>query len=111
MKKEKFFKNIFYIILYAICGTLANFFVTYIVMYLINKAGFSIVNGLKFSLTQSSILYYSSTMCASDVVAALTLIKPNEQPRLFSIISGEGLLNDAIAIILFDSVDKVAGPN
>lgn len=41
----------------------------------------------------SSILYFSATMCASDVVAALTLIKADETPKLFSIVFGEGLVN------------------
>jgi len=41
-------------------------------------------------------------MCASDAIAALTLINSAAYPKLFSIVFGEGLLNDAVAIILFD---------
>jgi len=41
-------------------------------------------------------------MCASDAIAALTLINSATYPKLFSIVFGEGLLNDAVAIILFD---------
>ena len=47
------------------------------------------------------ILLFSATLCASDAVAALTMIKYDESPRLFSIIFGEGIVNDAVAIIIF----------
>jgi sodium/hydrogen exchanger-like protein 6/7/sodium/hydrogen exchanger 8 len=41
-------------------------------------------------------------------VAALTLINPAQYPKLFSIIFGEGMVNDAVAIILFKVVGKPA---
>ena len=47
---------------------------------------------------------YSATISASDSVASLTLIKYNQFPKLFSIIFGEGLVNDAVAIILYKVV-------
>ena len=34
-------------------------------------------------------------------MASLTLIKASQYPKLFSIIFGEGLVNDAVAIILY----------
>jgi len=42
-----------------------------------------------------------SILSSSDIIAAVTLVKYDEQPKLFSIILGEGLANDAVAIILF----------
>lgn len=39
LKKEKFFKNIFYIVLYAVIGTVINFLVTLGLMILFNNAG------------------------------------------------------------------------
>jgi len=52
-------------------------------------------------LESKEILLFSATLCASDAVAALTMVKFEESPRLFSVIFGEGIVNDAIAIILF----------
>ena len=52
-------------------------------------------------LEMKEILEFSATLCASDAVAALTMVKYEESPRLFSCIFGEGIVNDAIAIILF----------
>jgi len=43
----------------------------------------------------------SSLLCSSDVIAAISLIKYDEQPKLYSIVFGEGIVNDAVAIILF----------
>ena len=52
----------------------------------------------------SLIVKYSATISATDSVAALTLISPAQYPKLFSIIFGEGMVNDAVAIILFKVV-------
>lgn len=43
----------------------------------------------------------SATLTATDTVSILSLIKRKKFPKIHSIILGEGLLNDAVAIILF----------
>ena len=53
------------------------------------------------------MLVYSSTVCATDSVAALTLISSDRYPKLFSVVFGEGMVNDAVSIILFDAVVKL----
>jgi sodium/hydrogen exchanger-like protein 6/7/sodium/hydrogen exchanger 8 len=45
-----------------------------------------------------------SLLCSSDVIAAISIIKYDEQPKLYSLIFGEGIVNDAVAIILFNTV-------
>jgi NhaP-type Na+/H+ or K+/H+ antiporter len=52
------------------------------------------------------IIKYSATISATDSVAALTLISSAQFPKVFSIIFGEGMVNDAVAIILFKVVGK-----
>ena len=47
-----------------------------------------------------------SLLCSSDVVAAISLISYDQQPKLFSIIFGEGIINDAVSIIMFQTVMK-----
>lgn len=69
------------------------------------------MDGTQVIMDDSSILYFASTMCASDAIAAITLISSDKYPKLFSIVFGEGLINDAVAIILFHSVAKIAGGN
>jgi NhaP-type Na+/H+ or K+/H+ antiporter len=47
-----------------------------------------------------------SLLCSSDVIAAISLISYDKQPKLFSIVFGEGIMNDAVSIILFNTVMK-----
>lgn len=59
-----------------------------------------------FELESIEILLIASVLCSSDVVAAVACIKYEEQPKLFSIVFGEGVTNDAVCIILFNVVMK-----
>lgn len=52
------------------------------------------------------ILLMCSLLCSSDVVAAVSLIDSSEQPKLFAVVFGEGVTNDAVSIILFNTVLK-----
>ena len=57
-------------------------------------------------LSTSEILLMSSLLCSTDVIAAISMVKYEEQPTLFSLLFGEGIVNDAVAIILFNTVLK-----
>lgn len=52
-----------------------------------------------------------SLLCSSDVVAAISLISFEKQPKLFSLVFGEGITNDAVGIILFNAVVQFASPS
>mmetsp|Transcript_29884 Transcript_29884/g.40404 ORF Transcript_29884/g.40404 Transcript_29884/m.40404 type:complete len:287 (+) Transcript_29884:491-1351(+) len=52
-----------------------------------------------------------SLLCSTDVIAAISMVSYDEQPTLFSLLFGEGIVNDAVAIILFNSVLKYTGEN
>ena len=64
--------------------------------------------GVKSVLTLSTleILLMCSLLCSTDVIAAVSLINPAEKPKLFSLVFGEGITNDAVSIILFNTVVK-----
>ena len=57
-----------------------------------------------FYLSTMEILLTCSLICSSDVVAAVAVVKYESQPKLFSVIFGEGISNDAVSIILFNTV-------
>jgi len=61
---------------------------------------------LNFSL--SEILLFSSVITATDTVAALTFVKENTEPKLFSIMLGEGVINDAVCIVLYKIIQKLS---
>ena len=52
-----------------------------------------------------------SLLCSSDVIAAISLISYDKQPKLFSIVFGEGIMNDAVSIILFNTVQRYTSAN
>lgn len=49
----------------------------------------------------------ATILCATDTVAALTIVKEKTYPTLNSILFGEGVVNDAISILLFRAVEKL----
>ena len=57
------------------------------------------------------IMLMCSLLVCTDAVAAVSIVKYDEQPKLFSLIFGEGITNDAVCIILFNTVYEYAGPN
>mmetsp|Transcript_1946 Transcript_1946/g.1404 ORF Transcript_1946/g.1404 Transcript_1946/m.1404 type:complete len:163 (+) Transcript_1946:447-935(+) len=56
------------------------------------------------------ILLMCSLLCSSDVVAAVACVRESEQPKLFAIVFGEGITNDAVSLILFNAVYQYCGP-
>lgn len=62
-----------------------------------------------FELSIMEILLMCSLLCCSDVVAAVAVIKYEDQPKLFSLVFGEGITNDAVCIILFNTVMEFSG--
>lgn len=50
------------------------------------------------------ILLFTALLCSSDVVAAVSIVNYEAQPKLYSCIFGEGVFNDIVSIILFDTV-------
>lgn len=49
----------------------------------------------------------SAVLCATDSVAALAIVKESDFPTLNSILFGEGVVNDAVSILIFKSVEKM----
>jgi NhaP-type Na+/H+ or K+/H+ antiporter len=112
MRRQKFFENITNIAKFGLLGTFLTFIFYSVFTWLlfenftlyaydINATG---EKGSKeyfeFSLDLFQILFVCSIYCSSDIIAAVTIVKYEEQPMLFSLILGEGLFNDAVAIIL-----------
>ena len=56
-------------------------------------------NYVNFSV--SEILLFASVISATDTIAALTFIHEDSEPKLFAILFGEGVVNDAVCIVLY----------
>lgn len=78
----------------GVLGTIFTFVIISTLGYLVNIV----------ELTISELLLFSSVLASTDTVTALTLIKQEKFPRLNSILFGEGIMNDAVCILLFRSI-------
>jgi NhaP-type Na+/H+ or K+/H+ antiporter len=58
-------------------------------------------NKIYVHFTVSEILLFASVISATDTIAALTFIHEESQPKLFAILFGEGVVNDAVCIVLY----------
>ena len=79
--------------------------------YIQNKSMGWITNsaGENFDMEDSECMLFAAIMSATDGVAVVSLIDPNAFPHIFGTLIGEGCINDAVAIILYASVDNLRG--
>ena len=112
MQRKKFFANIRNIILFGLIGTIIAF-VSFSLMTVLYRdftgRPLTQTNGetgeeTLLDLSTIEIILMCSLLCSTDVIAAVSLIKPDKQPKLFSLVFGEGITNDAVSIILFNTV-------
>ena len=107
LKKKSFFTFFFYIVTFGIFGTLVSFGAVSSLTYISNKMTlFS-----PFNLNLKQILLFSSVIASTDTVAALTFINDDDHPKLFSILFGEGVLNDAVCIVLYRIIKNFSFDN
>ena len=52
-------------------------------------------------LETREILLMCAVLTSSDTIAAVSIVKYEQQPKVYSIIFGEGIMNDAVGIIIF----------
>ena len=120
LNRKGFYKYFLYIISLGLIGTIVNFmfvapvtmiFNSYNLFYISHisptlQKQLNIVNinevyntPLHFSYTE--ILLFSAVITATDTVSALTFIPEKEQPKLSAVLFGEGVVNDAVCIVLY----------
>ncbi|KAJ2959627.1 hypothetical protein NQZ79_g4936 [Umbelopsis isabellina] len=101
LKRQNFFRNFGTILIFALIGTLISAIIIGACTFLYSLAH---VEGLDISFLDS--LIFGSILSATDPVTILAIFSQlNVDPKLFSIISGESLLNDAVAIVLSEGQD------
>ncbi|MED6108674.1 monovalent cation:H+ antiporter, CPA1 (nhx1) [Stylosanthes scabra] len=101
VKKKQFFKNFTTILLFGVFGTVISFCTISVGAFLlIGKTGI-------VSLSIEDYLAIGAILSATDSVCTLQVLSQDETPLLYSIVFGEGVVNDATSIVLFNSVQTL----
>ena len=119
MRRKKFFQNIGNIAIFGLGVTFFCFTVYSLLSYAALKYGnLQMVNyhdnnhdgdggPIKIEMPIMKLLLFTSLLCSSDVVAAVSIVSYEAQPKLFSCVFGEGVFNDIVSIILFNTVESL----
>ena len=112
---ESTLKYLRFILLFSISGTFFSFIITGSINYCLNAQKFFTINipikeghsgkkiyHIDFSI--SEIFQFSAAICATDSVINLSSLMEDNEPKLNAISLGESILNNAVAISLFNSV-------
>lgn len=101
VKKKQFFKNFSIILLFGILGTIISFcLITLGAFLLFKKLGVS-------SLNLEDYLAVGAILSATDSVCTLQVLNQDETPFLYSVVFGEGVVNDATSIVLYNAVQSL----
>jgi len=106
MRRKFFFENLTYISAFGFLGTVLSFFIVCTAFYYVNAAVYNYIGDTNSVYKWSFLvaMKMACTLIATDTIAPLTLIDEEKYPTLFSIIFGEGVSNDAVALILMATV-------
>ncbi|KAM7540916.1 hypothetical protein Aperf_G00000045447 [Anoplocephala perfoliata] len=95
------------ILVYAVLGTLINFFIIGPLMYVLHVAG-AMERGLK-DISLSNYLLFSALIVAVDPVAVLAIFQEiGVNLGLYYMVFGESLLNDAVTVVLYEIMREFA---
>ncbi|TQD94032.1 hypothetical protein C1H46_020365 [Malus baccata] len=112
VKKKQFFKNFTTILLFGIVGTVISFCLISLGAYLLfNRFGFTTLTIKDFLVIICAYRFLCAAIgaifSATDSVCTLQVLNQDETPFLYSVVFGEGVVNDATSIVLFNAVQSL----
>lgn len=100
VKKKQFFRNFMTIILFGAVGTLISFII-------ISLGAIQIFKKMNIgSLDIADYLAIGAIFSATDSVCTLQVLNQDETPLLYSLVFGEGVVNDATSVVLFNAIQS-----
>ncbi|CAK9145514.1 unnamed protein product [Ilex paraguariensis] len=100
VKKKQFFRNFMTITLFGAVGTLISFVIISLgAIILFKKMNMG-------SLELGDYLAIGAILSATDSVCTLQVLNQDETPLLYSLVFGEGVVNDATSVVLFNAVQS-----
>ena len=121
MRRKKFFQNIGNVAIFGLGVTFVCFAIysaaTWAALYYGNLQMVNYTSNndgedggpMRIDIDIMKMLLLTALLCSSDVVAAVSIVSYEAQPKLFSCIFGEGVFNDIVSIILFNTVNSLQG--
>ncbi|CUS23786.1 LAQU0S11e04258g1_1 [Lachancea quebecensis] len=105
LNQANFFNNIVSILVFAIPGTFISSVVLGVILYIWTALGLESID-----ISFVDALSVGATLSATDPVTILSIFNAYKvDPKLYTIIFGESLLNDAISIVMFETCQKFHG--
>jgi NhaP-type Na+/H+ or K+/H+ antiporter len=102
MNKKSFFRNIGTVLMFSFVGTFVAIFSSSAMFYLFGK-WFPDNIAPEFTLRES--FAFGSLISATDPVSVLAIFKElNADENLYAIVFGESIFNDAIGIVMYETV-------
>ncbi|CAH2054840.1 unnamed protein product [Thlaspi arvense] len=100
VKKKQFFRNFMTIMLFGAVGTLISFVIISLgAIHFFEKMNIG-------DLTISDYLAIGAIFSATDSVCTLQVLNQEETPLLYSLVFGEGVVNDATSVVLFNAIQR-----
>ncbi|KAL6284140.1 hypothetical protein ACE6H2_015069 [Prunus campanulata] len=107
VKKKQFFRNFLTILMFGVIGVFISTSIIAVGSWLLfPKLGFVGLNArdyLAFCFETAVGTIFSST----DTVCTLQVLHQDETPLLYSLVFGEGVVNDATSVVLFNAIQKI----
>ncbi|KAG7022409.1 Sodium/hydrogen exchanger 2 [Cucurbita argyrosperma subsp. argyrosperma] len=101
VKKKQFFVNFITIMLFGAIGTLVS-------CSIISLGAFQIFQRMDVgTLDIADILAIGAIFAATDSVCTLQILNQDETPLLYSLVFGEGVVNDATSVVLFNAIQSL----
>lgn len=105
LRQDNFFRNFGVILTFAFAGTFISAIIIGVIVYI-----WSLLRLESISLSLLECLIFGSTLSATDPVTILAIFNTYKvDPQLYSVIFGESILNDAVSIVMFDTLSTFRG--
>lgn len=100
VKKKQFFRNFMTIMFFGAIGTLVSFAI-------VSFGALQFFKNLDIGILEiSDYLALGAIFSATDSVCTLQVLNQDETPLLYSLVFGEGVVNDATSVVLFNAIQR-----
>lgn len=100
LKRRRFFRYLHLVGLFGLLGTTLNVALLTLAIQMFA----SVFGGNLAGLSWSDSMILAAVLSASDEVSVLSLVRMRDHPRMGALIFGEGIVNDAVSIVLFKAL-------